>query len=225
MRFKILFISVLCTLTANAAWKTLHSLEYYGPKAYTLKEGVAHVEVRKYETSIQEMLGCSKKGYINVTTVLKMSRRALSSFSNKTQEDFKRLPMKKVNAFKNGSFAGQGGYSSWYYNGFMLNIHGKMWRLETINDVIEMVKPIDTPAELRLILWLHSKDNHKENYSAKYRKSGSIYIVKEHYAINDYSQGCGNFTYIYKINRSGKIIQKKLLGKKTVKICSEGDVD
>jgi len=225
MRFKILFISVLCTLTANAAWKTLHSLDYYGPKAYTLKEGVAHVEVRKYETFSGSAPDNKKRySYKKVTTVLRMSRKALSSFSNKTQDGFKRLPAKQIYGFKKGWAGGRYNSRSWYHNGFMLDFHGKMWRLEYIQDVVEMVKPIDTPAELRLILWLHSKDDDfKEKYSAKYRKSGNIYMVEENYEITDGDRGCGNFTYRYKINRSGKIIQKKLLRKKDAKFCGVAD--
>ncbi len=224
MRLKILLASLLGTLTVNAAWKTLHETEYYGSKAYTLKEGVAHVEVRKYAFYRGVTPNDKKRySYKEETTLLRMSRKALSLFSRKTQNGFKRLPAKKVNAFKEEWAGGLYSSSSWYYNGFMLDMDGKMWRLETIEDVVEMVKPVDTPAEVRLILWLHSKDYNREKYSAKYRKSGNIYIVKERYEITDGDRGCGDYTYRYKINRSGKIIQKRLLSKKPSENCFVAD--
>lgn len=218
MRLKTLIAILACTITTNAGWKTLHEIEYYGPKAYTLKRGVAHVEVRRYSDITRETSSVSKHTK-EVKTVIQMYRRELSLFGNKIREDFKRLPSKKSDAFKKGSYAGLGGYSSWYYNGFMLDMAHKMWRLENVEDVIEMVKPVDTPAEIRLVLWLHSKDFYKDYYSAKYRKSGRLYIVREHYVINDYDHGCGDYTYRYKINRLGKIIEKKLLSKKAVEEC------
>ena len=47
-QMKIILITLLMTLTVNADWKPLKSLDHYGPKAFTLKNGVAYVELRKY---------------------------------------------------------------------------------------------------------------------------------------------------------------------------------
>jgi len=112
---------------------------------------------------------------------------------------------------------------SWYYNGFMLDNAGKTWRLENAKDVIDMIKPIDTPAELSFVLWLNGDAQEKaEKYSAKYRKSGSGYIIREQHSSHEYSSwkyACGEYVFEYKINVSGKIAQKKLIKKRKFKVC------
>ena len=83
-----------------------------------------------------------------------------------------------------------------------------------------MVQPVDTEAEIRLVLWLNGNaDGNVDEYSAKYRKDGSGYVVKEHYVSNgDDVYGCGDFTYRYKISSAGKITQKKLLKKEKLPV-------
>ena len=44
----IILLTIFLTFTAHAGWKPLKSLDHYGPKAFTLKEGVAYMEIRKY---------------------------------------------------------------------------------------------------------------------------------------------------------------------------------
>ena len=213
-QIKTILIAILLTLTANAGWKPLQTLRYYGPKAFTLKQGVQYVELRKYSKGWE-----GNSDYKREETVLKMYRTPISAYGTKTQRTFKQIPGKKSDAFKKGEWAGLGGSGSWYHNGFMLDNARKTWRLENAKDVIDMISPVDTPAEIRLVLWLYGDDNsHAEQYSAKYRKSGNSYIVKEHYVIHE-SPDCGDYSYQYKISRSGKITQKKLLRKKSVKEC------
>ena len=49
-------LTILLTLNANADWKPLKKLDYYEPKAFTLKKGVAYVEIRKYmETYLKRL--------------------------------------------------------------------------------------------------------------------------------------------------------------------------
>jgi len=213
-QIKTILMVMLLTLTANADLKPLKSLDYYGPKAYTLKKGVNYVELRKYTKGSE-----GNRDYKRVKTVLRMYRVPLSTYGSKIKKAFKSTPIKERFAFKKGEWSGLGSHGRWYHNGFMLDSARKIWRLENAKDVIDMVSPIDTPAEIRLVLWLHGDDNsHAEKYSAKYRKSGNGYIVKEHYVIHE-SPDCGDYSYQYKISRSGKITQKKLLKKKAVKEC------
>lgn len=214
VQIKTILIAILLTLTANAGWKPLKTLGHYGPKAFTLKKGVGYVEIRKYTKGNE-----GSHDYKRLETALRMYRTTLSTYGGKLERAFKQIPGKKRYSFKKGEYCGLGGCGSWYHNGFMLDSKGKQWRLENIQDVIDMVKPIDTPAEIRLVLWLYGDDkSYAEQYSAKYRKSQNAYIVKEHYVIHE-SPDCGDYSYQYKISRSGKITQKKLLRKKSVKEC------
>ncbi len=215
-QIKIIFITLLLTLTVNAEWKPLKSLEHYGPKAFTLKKGVVYVELRKYSESTE------KTRYAKYS---KSTRVALQIYQTlpHNKNVFRRIPLKKRYAVKKGEWGGLVEMGSWYYNGFMLDNAGKTWRLENAKDVIDMIKPIDTPAELSLVLWLNGDAQEKaEKYSAKYRKSGSGYIIREHHSSHEYSSwkyACGEYVFEYKINASGKITQKKLIKKRKFKVC------
>ena len=214
-QIKMIFIVMLLALTANAGWKSVKTLGHYGPKAFTLKQGVEYVELRKYSKGSE-----GNSAYRRVETVLKMFRTPLSAYGTKTQRAFKQIPGKKRYAFKKGEWSGLASRGAWYHNGFMLDSTRKTWRLENARDVIDMISPVDTPAEIRLVLWLAGDaESHAATYSAKYRKSGKGYIVKEHYTINNSAYGCGDYSYQYKISRSGKIRQKKLLRKRSEKEC------
>lgn len=217
-QIKIAFVAILLTLSANAGWKSIKKLGHYGPKAYTLKKGVGYVEIRKYTKSTGTVVKTPTSS--RTKRVLRMYRQSLSSYGTKTKSAFQKISPKKRHAFKKGEWSGLATQGSWYHNGFMLDVSGKQWRLENARDVTDMVRPINTSAEISLVLWLHSDaQSNARKWSAKYRKSGKGYIVKEHYIINDSAYGCGDYRYQYKISRSGKITQKKLLSKKAVKEC------
>jgi hypothetical protein len=219
---KSLLVASLLTLTISADWKPLKRLDYYGPKAFTLKKGVAYIEIRKYtETYIPNAEGngdITKKKAV----VFRMYRHPISHFGSATKHAFGKISPKKRYAFKKGSYASLGPSAKWYYGAFMLDSAGKSWRLENIQDVVDMIKPVDTPADFSLVLWLHSDAqdlSDKKSYSVKYRKSGSGYIIREHHIAHgrgDWIYGCGDYTFEYKINVSGKITQKKLIKKRKV---------
>ena len=218
----IVLMVMMLTLMAHAGWKPLKSLEHYGPKAFTLKKGVSYVEIRKYtETYIPNAAGngdITKKRAV----VFRMYRHPLSHFGSATKHSFQKISPKKRYAFKKGAYASLGPSSKWYYGAFMLDSTRKSWRLENIQDVVDMVKPVDTSADLSLVLWLYSDAqdlSDKKSYSAKYRKSGSGYIIREHHVahgVGDWVYGCGDYTFEYKINASGKVTQKKLIKKRKV---------
>ncbi len=215
-------IVILMSLTANAGWKPLRSLDHYGPKAFILKKGVAYVEIRKYtETYIPNASG-NGNTIKKKAVVFRMYRHPLSSFGSARKHTFQKISPKKSYAFKKGAYASLGPSSKWYYAAFILDDAGKSWRLENIQDVVDMVKPVDTPADLSLVLWLYSDAqdlSDKKSYSAKYRKSGSGYVIREHHVahgVGDWVYGCGDYTFEYKINASGKVTQKKLIQKRKV---------
>ena len=207
---------MLLILAAQADWKPLKSLEHYGPKAFTLKKGVAYVELCKYSklTEMAEKVMVSK----NTSVALRIYQ-----LTPHNMNIFSRIPPKEQYAIKKGEYVGLGGSSNWYYNGFMLDKAGKTWRLENTKDVNAMLYPVDTPADLSLVLWLTSDAREKaEKYSAKYRKYTSGYIVQEYHTSHEYSSwkyACGEYIFEYKINHSGKITQKKLIKKRQFKVC------
>ena len=209
---KMIGVLVMLGITVQAGWKPLKALEHYGPKAFSLKKDAAYVELRKY----------NKVTLYRIQKVKKSVSVALRIYSSRpvNKNIFKRLPMKKRYAFKKGEDSGMISGAYWYYNGFMQDKAGKIWRLENARDVVDMIKPIDTAADIELVLWLYSDaEAQATTYSAKYKKSDKGYLVRQHYVITDSSYGCGDFTYQYKISHSGKITQKKLLKKKAAEYC------
>ena len=206
-----LMSTILCV---SAGWHGLKSVDAYHPKDFHLKSGVAYVEMR-LQNSIAPM---HDPKHLNVKTkrVFAMGRKSPSSFGSKTANRFRHLPMsaKKRHTLLRGSRAGLIGTSTWYYNGFMLDTHGKIWRLESIKDLIDMVAPIDTSAEVSLILWAHKYNE----WSATYRKSGNNYLVED-YVIADTSAGCFRTTYRSTITRSGRITHRKRISKYPSQMC------
>ncbi len=212
---KILLLATLLSCASQAGWHPLKTLEHYGPNAFTLKKGVAYVELRKFST-MTLYSGKSHRTTKKASSALRLYRTAPHD-----KEIFRRLPIQKRYAFNKGSTGGYLSASEWYYNGFMMDSAHKLWRLEYAKDVIDVLRPIDTPAEIRLVLWLNGRYSSNDRYNAKYRKDGISYLVREHFIINDADtwQGCGDYTYQYRINSSGKILQKKLIRKKAVREC------
>lgn len=218
---------MLLILAAQADWKPLKSLDHYGPKAFTLNKGVAYVEIRKYtETYIPNASGngdIAKKK----TVVFRMYRNPLSYFGSTAKHAFGKISPEKRYGFKKGAYASLGPSAKWYYGGYMLDSSGKSWRLENIQDVVNMVKPVDTPADLSLVLWLNSDARDRsdqKSYGAKYRKSGSGYVVREHHIAHgggDWIYSCGDYTFEYKVNASGKVTQKKLIRKRKIECGGE----
>jgi len=215
-QIKTMLVVILLTFTANADWKPLKSLDHYGPKAFTLKKGVVYVELRKYSklTEMAEKVAVSKNTRVALR-IYQSAPRKINIFS--------RIPPKERYAIKKDEYVGLVSSSSWYYNGFMQDSTGKIWRLENTKDIINMLYPIDTLADLRLVLWLNSDAKEKaEKHSAKYRKNGSGYIVREKHSSHEYNgwkYACGEYIFEYKINASGKVTQKKLIKKRKFKVC------
>jgi hypothetical protein len=213
---KVLCIIALLTFTANANWKPLKLFGQYGPKAFTLKKGVTYVELRKYSESTE---------YAEKVMVSKNTSVALRIYQStpRKMNVFSRIPLKEKYAIKKGEYGGLVASLVWYYNGFMLDDMGKTWRLENTKDMIAMLYPVDTPADLSLVLWLNSNAfEYSDKYSTKYRKSGSGYIVRESHSShvhNGWKYACGEYVFEYKINASGKITQKKLIKKRKFKLC------
>jgi len=115
---------------------------------FSLKKGVEYIEVKRVD--IFKPIYPQAKTKVHKKTI----KKPLSSFGAKVSNNFKSLPLssKKSKSFLQGSQGYLSGVSSWYYNGFMLDSNLKTWRLENTKDLIDMVKPINTPAEVKLAM-------------------------------------------------------------------------
>ncbi len=211
--FKLVLLLLLMTgVYANAVtWQYLKPLKKYPSHAYSLKADVHYLEVREYIW--QSPHNVDKNSY---HVVMSAYKTPLKSFKSKKVKKFKSLApnfTKEANIREMGHCLMSGCTFS-RSNGFMIDKNGKMWRMNEISDVIKYLGIIDTPAELKLVLWLNNEAHDKD----KYRKTSNGYIVISEYdnSIDNFGE-CGHFVYRLKVSKKGKITEKKLL-KKTASI-------
>ncbi len=218
--FKIVLLILLATglHAKDAKWQKLKSLESYSGNAYTLKEGVEYFEIREYFNHRQ-----SKKDKNIYIVRITTHRTPLKSFDPKIVKRFRD---------SQPNLSTQTNIRKWIKsydrsksNGFMIDDHGKIWRMNTTKDVIEMLGEIDTPAEAKMILWLNDEYRTVSdgNYKDKYRKTSKGYtIISEHIDGFDSEGHCSDLTYRIKITKKGHIAEHKLIKKKPGS-CIHGD--
>ena len=218
--FKIVLLVLLVTgvHAKSIKWQKLKSLKSYPASAYTLKDGVEYFEIREYYNGVKD----TKYNIKNYRVTVKMGITSLKSFSPKMVKKFKALRpnLSKQTNIKKSNFCLMSGCVSRISNAFMIDDHGKIWRMNEVKDVIGMLGEIDTPAEVKLVLWLNDKnrDTEDRNHKDKYRKTSKGYTVISEYDNSIMNLGeCGYFTYRLKIGKNGKITEKKLLKKKPSK--------
>jgi len=223
--FMKIFLLVLSFGILNASWHPLKLIKAYGGRDFTLKSGVEYVEI----IHIKEFNYYTEKGSTkskSSKSVIKIYRKPLNSYGFKVEKNFKRLPLssKKSNSFLHDSTTNLIGSSSWCYNGFMLDSNLKTWRLENTKDLIDMLKPINTPADVKLVMWANKYAEgfltNSSNYHAKYKKVGKNFIVQEHYNVENSAYGdCGIYTYKSTVTRDGKVLNRRLIKKAPPKFC------
>jgi len=214
--FKTIILILLLTEmhAQGVTWHKLKALKAYPGSAYKLKKGVEYLEIRSYHKGMQEKKYNIKK----YTVAASMYKKPLNSFPSGMVKRFKKLKpnlSKKTNIKKVSACLMRGCVSS-IGNGFMIDSQKKIWIMNTTEDVTGMLGEIDTPAEVKLILWLkdESRDTSDQNHKDKYRKTSRGYTVISEYdnSIMNFGE-CGHFTYRMTINKKGKITSKKLLKK------------
>jgi len=211
--FKIVLLLLLVSgvYAKSAQWQNLKPLKQYPSNTYTLIEGVEYLEVRKYVWHSPHKV--DKNSY---HVVMSAYKTPLKSFKSKKVKKFKALApnfTKEANIREIGHCLMSGCTFS-RSNGFMIDKDGKMWRMNEVSDVVKYLGIIDTPAEIKLVLWLNNEAHDKD----KYRKTSNGYTVISEYdnSIDNFGE-CGRFVYRLKISKKGKITEKKLL-KKTASI-------
>ena len=216
---------ILTTLAATAGWHPLKNYDLYKPAEYHLKSGIGYVELRLHYES-HNLKDSAHKHRTRNSVAWKAYRKPLKSFGAKIVKKFRRI--KSSNSTRHmllpGSWHADHLSADWYHNGLMLDTQGKMWWLETYRDLIDMLVPIDTPAEVALVMWIHrqrSQGKEPWDYQTKYRKNGHNYYVLESYKTPDKTHGgCYAVQYRYTIDPTGKITQQKRTQKHSV-LCSQ----
>lgn len=216
----LLLLSLLLTgLHAKAAkWQKLKSLKEYSGSDYALKKGVEYLEIREYFRGVKDKGYNTKKYEVTVS----MQGSALKSFNTEIVKKFKAsIPnLSKQTNIKASTFCLMRGCVSRISNGFMIDSHEKIWRMNEVSDLIGMLGEVNTPAEAKIVLWLHDnrRDISDKNHKDKYRKTSKGYTVISEYdnSIDNFGE-CGNFTYQINISKKGKITENKLLKKKPSK--------
>ena len=217
--FKIALLILLTTQTEaqNSKWSKLKSIKAYPPTAYNLKEGVEYLELRTYHKAPKEKR-YSKKYRVEAS----MYKKPLNSFPPKLVRKFKKLTpnLSKEADIKRSGVCLMFGCSLYISNGFMIDSNHKLWRMNEVADIIDMLGKIDTPAELKIVLWLHETNRDANDYKHKdiYKKSAKGYTVISKYTNRLLNAGdCGEFTYRLEIDEDGNILERKLLKKRALK--------
>lgn len=217
-------VKIVCLVLAMTAlhakdtkWQNLNSLDVYVASDYRLKKNVKYLEIRAYTKSMK-----STEYSTGYKVTARLGEIPLTSFHPQIVNRFKSSSpnlSEQTNIKKHGICI-MAGCISHISNGFMVDSHNKIWRMNTVEDLVEMLGKIDTPAETKMILWLHDKSRgtSDKNHKDKYRKTANGYTVISEYdnSISNFGE-CGHFTYEIKVSKTGMIIEKKLLKKKPSK--------
>lgn len=219
MKKILLLISTLIFLgCSNSALKTFQPIKEYKIDEYKLKKGVEYLEIREYIQSPSQ----SKYDIENYGTIITMQSKPLESFSPKLMKAFKKIKpnLGKESNIRSSRFCLMRGCTSRISNGFMIDSNNKIWVLNEVKDILEMIGEVDTPAEVNLVLWLNDKHRSisDKNYKDKYRKTSEGYTIISQYDNSISNSGeCGLFTYEIDIAKNGEMTKKKLLKKEASK--------
>jgi len=109
-----------------------------------------------------------------------------------------------------------GSHTNRLINGFMMDKNNKVWRMDEVKDVIAQLGEIDTPAEARLILWIHGYTNGNHYY-----KTTKGYEITYTYEITERSKDpqCEDHKEITEkalVNKKGEIVSRKKLKSRVV---------
>ena len=222
----IVVILLVTSLFVDAKWHDIRVLKYTkNPKSFILKSGIEYVEIYLHSIYKYYPDKKSKKSYYN-SVFLKMGQKSLKSFGKSAVSSFRNYKniAKKDKALVAYDNSNDKKYYFTYFNAYMIDSKGKFWLLESKQDLIDIIKPIDTPQEAVLIMWLNgysSLTNANTHYRLKYKKNKNGYSILEtqQRADNEYS-GCVEYKYISTINKQGAITKRFLAGKKS-QLCKD----
>ena len=118
-------------------------------------------------------------------------------------------------------------------NAFILDKNNKIWRMDEIDDVLKQLGEIDTPAEARLVLWMHGHPG-----GSRYHKTAKGYTIdielmewgpeKDVIGAGGIAEFCTEGRKVVKralIDKGGKIVSYRTIqkSKKAERSCIHGD--
>jgi len=199
---------------SDGKWHTLKELKEYVPSNFILKDDIEYLEIRLYTKGEREQ-NYSTKYNVKV----RMGQTPLESFDAKLVKEFKDVKpdLSKETNLKKVAFCLMNGCTHLIGNGFMIKSDKKIWKMNTTQDILDMIDEVNTPAEVRLVLWLHNdKFGNYEKEKYQYRKVSNGYEILHEYENSLSNIGeCGRFTYEMFVGSDGKISKNKLLKKST----------
>ncbi len=205
MKF-ITIILLTVSLSSANIWKELKPIASYKSTDYRLNSNIAYIELRRYQKYIKSGSNMDKSFnsniYIKVLQIgeqPKISSNQLRRF-NSIKGDFG-----DISNIRKDSMSLMSGCSCNIVNAFMIDKNSKMWRLNEVKDIVNSIKPIDTPAEIRLIIWLHYIKFDKSKI--RYKKIEDGFDILLEYENSLLNRGeCGKFGYKFTIDKSGKVL-------------------
>ncbi len=218
---KVLLAVLVSVVAFGGGYKPLKALGKFSAKDFHLKEGVDYMEIRMYSGDGDTV--DTKKAYLEVQA----GSRVLSSFDPQLVKRFKAIkPMINGADIRKSMMCLMMGCVSRVSNGFAIHSDGKQVRMNETRDVVDYLGDIDTPAELKLVLWLNDNMRDKEDnqMSDRYAVTGNGYKVIYTYENTLANMGeCGVFTQEITVSRKGKVSAKKAVKTKESKHCVFAD--
>jgi hypothetical protein len=199
---------------SDGEWHNLKELKAYDLRDFNLRDDVSYLEIRLYTKRAKEE-EFDRKYNVKVA----MGTMPLSSFDARLVRKFKRVKPNLSNEtnIKRVGFCLMLGCTHILGNGFMINKDKKIWTMNMREDIVQMIGQVDTPAEVRLVLWLHDKNlasYDKDEY--QYKKVSDGYEILHKYTNTLSNIGeCGHFTYEMFVTKDGKVSKNKFLTKST----------
>jgi len=218
MKKLISIITLTMILNAGYIWKDLKPIKEYTASGYKMKSDIVYLEIRQYR-SYTTFKPKYKKGDFNsqkYKVLLKIGKKPKMSAKRDRNFKYSKADFSKTANIRKSSMCFMRFCDSQISNAFIIDNNGKAWRLNEVQDIINILKPIDTPAELKLLIWLKNirLDMKDENHKEKYKKTKSGYQVIQDYDNSTSNYGeCGHFNYKFTVYRNGAISKKRLLYK------------
>lgn len=208
-----LFTSGVCLEAGSSSheWKTFEYIDKNPPPtAYQLKENVAYMEIRRYETD-GDYKTIIKKGY---EVSWKAYRKPLESFPQTVINNFNTaLPnlSKGSDRDQYNYFLTFSTYETRHFirNAFYIDMQGHIWRMNTNENIISFILPIDNTADLHAFMWLKKELNAKIKNYRKINDGYEVEFVEDDY-LNADEKRCGDYTYTMTVSKDGVFGKKKL---------------
>ncbi len=213
IKIALLILLVTGAYAKSEKWEKLYSVV---DRAYTLddyhfKKPIKCLELRSYSIDPKTRKR-TDQSFVALVSVCS------SSLSSRTLKRFRKIDpgLSKKGDIRRGKNPRD------VINAMVIDGEGKLWRMNEIVDLIDLMGEIDTPAEAQMVLWLNG-----ENEAERCRRSSKGYemIVEEHKfsGKNGYTEFVETFTYQITINPKAKISRKKLLKRSGKKPIEEGE--